>query len=258
MNTIVAIASVVLREMVRRKDFYVLFVLTALVTVVLGSVGFFGDASIARYVKEQCLLLIWIAMLVIALTSAARQIPGEKESRTLLPLLAKPVTRGQVIAGKFLGCWLACGACLVVFYVFFALMAATREHETRWLLTVQALWLHWWVLGILVAMGLAGSVLFAAPSSNTTICLVVAGGILVIGRHLNKVAATLAEPGRTIVGALYYAMPHLEWFDVRALVVHNYEPLPWWVCGVATLYAVAYIGAFLSLGWVLFRRKSVV
>jgi len=30
-------------------------------------------------------------------------------------LLAKPVTRGQVIVGKFAGCWLACGLALMVF-----------------------------------------------------------------------------------------------------------------------------------------------
>ena len=41
--------------------------------------------------------------------AAARQIPAERENRTIFPLLAKPVTRGQVIAWKFLGCWLAAG-----------------------------------------------------------------------------------------------------------------------------------------------------
>jgi hypothetical protein len=37
MNVILAIASVVLKEMIRWKDFYVLFVLTALITLVMGS-----------------------------------------------------------------------------------------------------------------------------------------------------------------------------------------------------------------------------
>ena len=36
-NNILAIAGVVLKEMYRRKDFYVLFVLTALITLVMGS-----------------------------------------------------------------------------------------------------------------------------------------------------------------------------------------------------------------------------
>ena len=43
MNSVLAISSVVIKELYRRKDFYVLFVLTALITVGLGFVNFFND-----------------------------------------------------------------------------------------------------------------------------------------------------------------------------------------------------------------------
>ena len=66
MRSSIAIAKVVLLEMIRRKDFYVLFVLTALITLALGSATFFNDTSIVRYLKEVVLLLIWVASLVIA------------------------------------------------------------------------------------------------------------------------------------------------------------------------------------------------
>lgn len=121
MNSVFAIAGVVIKELYRRKDFYVLFVLTALITLLLGSVSFFNDPKIVRYLKEVCLLLIWVSSLVIAIGMAARQIPAERENRTIFPLLAKPVTRGQVVLGKFLGCWLACGVALVMFYLFFGI-----------------------------------------------------------------------------------------------------------------------------------------
>ena len=39
MNRIVAVAEVVIRELIRRKDFYVLFVLTAAITLLMGSIG---------------------------------------------------------------------------------------------------------------------------------------------------------------------------------------------------------------------------
>ena len=120
MNKIIAVAGVVIKELYRRKDFYVLFVLTALLTVAAGSVNFFHDEKIVRYVKDICLLLIWVSALVIAIVTTARQIPAEREARTIFPLLAKPVSRAQVVTGKFLGCWLATGVALVVFYFFFA------------------------------------------------------------------------------------------------------------------------------------------
>ena len=102
-NNIMAIAGVVIKEMYRRKDFYVLFVLTALITLVMGSVNIFNQDNIIRYLKEICLFLIWAASLVIAITMTARQIPSERENRTLFPLLAKPVTRHQLLLGKFVG-----------------------------------------------------------------------------------------------------------------------------------------------------------
>ena len=67
MNSVWAIAKIVVLEMIRRKDFYVLFILTTLLTLVFGAVNFFGDASIIRYLKEICLLLIWLSMLGAAM-----------------------------------------------------------------------------------------------------------------------------------------------------------------------------------------------
>src|SRR6202044_356809 len=110
-------------ELYRRKDFYVLFVLTVMMTLVMASANIFNDDRISRYLKEMCLLMIWVSALVMAVATTARQIPAERDNRTIFPLLAKPVTRGQVIAGKFFGCWLACGLCLIVFYLFLGIVS---------------------------------------------------------------------------------------------------------------------------------------
>ena len=93
MNTLLALSEVVIKELYRRKDFYVLFVLTAVITLVLAFANLFSDPRIVRYLKEVVLLLIWISALVIAITTTARQIPAERENRTIFPLLAKPARR---------------------------------------------------------------------------------------------------------------------------------------------------------------------
>ena len=129
MKIIFAIAKVVLKELLRRKDAYVLLIITALLTLMSGSTPFFGDMKMVRYMKELCLLLVWISSIVIAVTLAARQIYAERESRTLFSLLAKLMSRNQLIFGKFLGCWPACGAALFIFYTFFVVTAVSRgEH----------------------------------------------------------------------------------------------------------------------------------
>jgi Cu-processing system permease protein len=257
MSKVFAIAGVVVKELYRRKDFYVLFVLTALITLLLGSVNFFNDSSIVRYVKEICLLLIWVSALVIGIITAARQIPSERENRTIFPLLAKPVTRAHVVVGKFLGCWLATGLALVVFYLFFTIISGTREHSWPLASNFQALWLHWTMLGIVIALTVLGSIVFTAPSSNSTITFIVAVAILLVGRHLNKVAMGLPEPASSVVYAVYFLIPHLEFFDLREFIVHDYGRMPWTPWAWATLYALAYMSFFLWAAWLAFRRKAL-
>ncbi len=257
MNTIIALSGVVIKELYRRKDFYVLFVLTAVITLVMASVNFFHDPKIVRYLKEICLLLIWISALVIAIATTARQIPAERENRTIFPLLAKPVTRGQVVVGKFVGCWLACGLSLVVFYIFFAAVTGSRENHWPMLQYFQALWLQWVMLGIVVALVLLGSVVFTAPSSNATICFIVVTGLLLLGRYLNIVALREPEPVRSVVYTLYFLIPHLEWYDVRDFVIYDQHLIGWGNCGLATLYGLAYDALLLFATWIVFRRKAL-
>ncbi|MBN2506160.1 MAG: ABC transporter permease subunit [Verrucomicrobia bacterium] len=253
-----AIGSIVLLEMRRRKDFYVLFILTALITLVLGAMNFFNEARIVRYLKEICLLLIWISSLVIAITTTARQIPAEREQRTVFPLLAKPVTRTELLLGKFWGCWQVAGLTLLTFYGFFALVSGAREHQWPLAAYGQALVLHWAMLGIVIAMTLLGSVVFAAPSSTNTIAFLVSAGILMLGRHLNHVALQLNEPLQTLVYAAYYLLPHLEWFDIRNRVIHDWGLVPWWAWSSALLYAAVYTAVFLVGAAAWFRRKTVL
>lgn len=257
MKNIFAVAGIVIKELYRRKDFYVLFIVTMVICVVMASINIYNDANIVRYLKEVCLDLIWISALVIAITTTARQIPAERENRTLLPLLAKPLTRVQLVLGKFLGCWLACGLGLLCFYIFFGVLSASREHQWPILNYLQAGVMHWFMLGIVASIALLGSLIFAAPSSNSTICFVIVGGILFVGRNLDRVALNLREPLRTLVECLYFAIPHLEFYDLRDLVVHNWGLVGWGFVGMAALYAAFYMTVFLIAACLVFRRKAV-
>ena len=257
MNNIIVIASIALKELIRRKDAYVLLIITVLLTLVSGSVNFFGDLKMVRYVKELCLLLVWISTVAIAVTLTARQIHTERESRTLFSLLSKPVSRSELIFGKFLGCWLACGLALLVFYGFFVVTAVSRGERWRLLEYFQACWMHWVMLGIIVAMVLTGALIFTAPSSNATINIVIIVGILVLGRHLGKLALQMGGLKQTMALAIFYAMPHLEFYDLRDLIIHDWPLVQWSAIGLATLYGAAYSAAFLGLACFLFRRKPL-
>ena len=123
MKIVFAIAGVVIKELYRRKDFYVLFVMTALITMILGSVRFFNDDHIVRYLKDACLLLIWISSLVIAITTAARgEDPGRAGKPDDIPVAGQAGGKSAIDRGKI--CGLLAGLRTGVDRVLFLLLAS--------------------------------------------------------------------------------------------------------------------------------------
>jgi ABC-type transport system involved in multi-copper enzyme maturation permease subunit len=258
MRNVFAIARIVLLEMYRRKEFYVLFILTIVICLIMGSINIFNDKEVIRYIKELCLLMIWVSSLIIAITTTARQIPAEREQRTLLPLLAKPLSRTQLVLGKFFGCWMVTGLALLCFYILFGILAASREHQWPFLNYFQAAFLHWIALGVVVALSLLGSLVFAAPSSNSTICFAICAAIMCLGRYLDQFALNFHEPARSIVYGIYFAIPHLEIpFEMRNLIIHDWPLISWNFVWLGSLYLLAYALLFLVAACLIFRRKAI-
>lgn len=257
MKKIMAIGQVVLLEMLRRKDLYVLLIVVVVLTLLVATVNVFNQARLVRYVKEICLLLIWTSSLVIAVMTSARQLPAERENRTLFPLLAKPVSRTQFLLGKFAGCWLASGLALIGFYAVMVILMLTRETNLSVLTYFQALVLHWFGLGVICALVLLGSLFFQAIPANATICFFLVGGILLFGRYLKDFAVQLSEPFQTALMIVFYAIPHLEVFDIRDRVVHSWPLIPWGLWATALIYGLFFTSLFLVIGCCLFKRKAV-
>ena len=122
---------------------------------------------------------------------------------------------------------------------------------------LQAAWLQWCMLAIVIGLVLLGSIYFAAPSSTSTISFIVVVGILGIGSHLKVVALQQPEPMQFILTAVYFVMPHLEWFDLRDFVVYDQTLVSWTALTLATGYAAVWTGIFLLLAWFGFSRKNL-
>jgi hypothetical protein len=110
---------------------------------------------------------------------------------------------------------------------------------------------------LVVGLVLFGSVVFTAPSSNATICFIIVAGLLLMGGHLNQVALQQAQPMQTIIYTIYFIIPHLEWFDIRDLIIYDHPPVPLVDCLLAILYAAGYTSLLLFATWLQFRRKPL-
>jgi Cu-processing system permease protein len=152
MTRILTIARIVWLEMIRRKDLYVLLILLAALLMVLISVNVYGLGSVARYVKDIGLLLTWLCAWIFAIGSIGRQLPQEEAKGTIYSLLAKPVTRMELLLGKWLGAWSMAIVATAVFYLLVLGVTWLRGGSFVMDSLAQAFLLHAMNLGMVTAL----------------------------------------------------------------------------------------------------------
>jgi len=153
---LVAWASVL--EILRRKDMYVLFILIGLylVFVVAAQIVGIESASTAQFLLNLGLSVAFFLSAVLAVMSAARQLSREWEDRTVYPLLAKPVSRFEVLLGKWLAVT-AVGSAVLFVLSAITVVAVPGYAGLDYVMLVEALAAQSLALSIL-----AGMVLFAS------------------------------------------------------------------------------------------------
>ena len=149
-------------ELWRRNDVFALLVLAVALMVPLSMASPFGASGASRYLDEVALLLIWGFSLFIALGTGARLFPPEFESRTIYPLLSKPISRGALLVGKYTGAVAASWSALLVFYALFAAALLLRGGLPSPEL-LQGIVLHMAFVALAVAVSLLG---FHFPSTT--------------------------------------------------------------------------------------------
>ncbi len=249
-----ALAGLSVLELYRRKDLIVVFVLSAVILLPLALFSPFGLSGASRYVNELALLLVWLFSAVIGLGVSVRLFPPEFESRTIYPMLAKPVARGTVLAGKYLGALAASVSALAVFYLAFGLLVGLRQGVWFPMILLQAFVLHVGFMVVVTALGLTGS-LFLTPSANLTVCGLLIVGMLFFGQRLPALAAAQPLPGKCALTVLHWIGPHMEFFDLRQRVVHDWPALGWGVCAAVLAYAAVYAAVCLALARCVFDKK---
>lgn len=106
-------------QAVRRNEIYVIAILLGLYAVgalVMRLIGI-GSAQSARFITDLGLQLGSMLSSLLVILMGARQLAMELELRTIHPVLAKPVTRTQVLLGKSLPTWLTGVAAMTLFAV---------------------------------------------------------------------------------------------------------------------------------------------
>lgn len=254
MRQIFTLARIVWLEMVRRKELSVLFILLATLLASLLSFDVFGLSQVTGYVKDMGLLAVWILAWILAINTSVRQLPQELQRGTLLPLLAKPVSRLTLIIGKWLGAWSITCLSLFCFYLTVCLAVWIKGGVFNFTTLIQAILLHTAALALIASLGLAFSTRLNRDAATVTTYLITGAAFLLLPR----VPAMLVEAKGTasyVLYTLYYLFPHFELFDLRRRLVHDWGSAPWSTVAEILLYAALMTSVFLTLAWLGYRKR---
>ena len=266
MSIIGQIALQVFRESVRDKVFYNLVLFAVLLIAASYLIGQLTAGQEVKIIKDLGLGATQMFGLFIAVFIGIGLVSKEVERRSIYSLLAKPVRRHELILGKYAGLVLTLAVNIVVRavarYAVLGYMSwvETEEFRQSWEAPATdpamllAIFLIFAQLMLVTAIAL-----FFSTFSGPILAVVLTFGLVGVG-HFNadlrnfenvvdsRAAAYLAR-------ALYYGLPNLAPFDVKAEVVHA-QPVSLGYVALTTGYAVAYIAALLLAAMFIFSRRD--
>lgn len=249
-----AIAKLVFLEIFRKKDFYVAFVLMAVILFYASRMEFYNVSNTVRYMREIGLSLIFLFSVFLTVPLAARQYPSEVQQRTLPVLFSKPVARWQFVMGKYIGSACAGAACFLLFYAVFTGFSCLGERPLSAAAAAQTALLFCFGLAVLSAMAV-GLSFYLTQSANIALTLILYFLMNIYGAHLYVSAKALSLPARTLGQACYYLLPHFEFFDMRQRLIHEWGPIPLSLVLFLGAYAAVCSSVFLIAGWLKLKRE---
>ncbi|OGN01391.1 MAG: hypothetical protein A3B91_03630 [Candidatus Yanofskybacteria bacterium RIFCSPHIGHO2_02_FULL_41_29] len=251
-NTLV-IAKSTFRQTIRDKILYgiVVFALIFLgSTVVLGSLSLGEEVFVIRNLG---LAGIYIFGLIITIFLGATIVYDEVEKRTTYFLLSKPVSRADVVMGKFLGLLAAVSITTLLMLGAYLLTVVLSGGNFDYL-SIGAVFLQIMEMAVLIAILILFSV-FTTPLAATIYTIL----ILYIGHLLPLIKQYALNSGlvaKYILTAVYYIFPNLEKFDIRNLIVHQIQ-VSFKESAISVGYAVIYVVLVVYLAQLLLNKKEL-
>jgi Cu-processing system permease protein len=259
------IAGAVFRESVRDRVPYSMVMFAILLMAASYLMSQLTAGQDMKIIKDLGLAALSIFGLMIAVFLGIGLVSKEVERKSIFGLLTKPITRTQFILGKYAGLVatlvINLGVMTLAFYavLFYLDLTAGPERQAwpapamdpRLLIAVTLIVTE---IAIVTAIALFFST-FSSPllSALLTLGLWVAGHFNADLRNFGAVVDS--APVIAVARVLYYVLPNLAPFDVKAEVVHGL-PVAFRHVGFTLLYAALYVGVLLTATVAVFRRRD--
>ena len=280
------------REAISQPIYGLLVAVGAVVLVVYGTLPFFTLGEDTVMFKAVALDVILLVVLLASLFAASRSIFEEIEDRTMLTLMSKPVSRAEVLVGKYLGLLASSGLAVLALGTILGIAVYLRVPgdeglppvpldddlaEQLWSIRymhlaglVPQLLLSWMQIGVLIAISVAISTRFSlVVNLPATLLLYVAGNLTQFVEYAAAGEGSIARAGAYAVNTI---LPFLSVFDAKDLTV--YSPIAvtdslsadpnavtqvgiWLVVAAGAVYFLGYATFVLGVGVVSLQRRDL-
>lgn len=249
------LACHVLKESIRRKNLYVLVIISVAAMACSSLFSFFNLGVQQKFLEDLSLAVLSLVGMLLAVVIAAGQFPTEAENKTLYPLLARPVTRLQFLVGKWIGTLLVVLVNLTLLGALFLVLLWSKDFpiprgfwDALFLLFVQCVFM--------ASLAIFFSI-FLTRGANVTLSVILYFLGHVKSGYLGYLISR-SESGveKKIYQVIYYLLPNLENFNVKNLLAFNFE-LPFSYIVKTCAYSLGFSAVFLAAAAFLLNRKEL-
>lgn len=252
MKKILTIAKHTFREAARDR---VLYGLLAFAAVFIFMDIFFARLSLGDpvMIKSFGLAGIYLFGLIITVFLGASIIQKEIERRTLYFILSKPVSRAELVLGKFFGLLAAIILTIALMAGIYLAVVALEGGGFDYL-GLTAIAFQMFEMALLTALLVFfSSIVRPLTATICSMLLIFAGHLL---PTVVQNAKTIGAGTYKLTFFLYYFLPNLAKFDMRELAAHSIA-IPPQAMLFAALYAIAYTVVLLFLAVECFKRREL-
>lgn len=250
-----AIAQTTLRESIRSK---ILYAVLCFVALLIAAATLFGSVSIGELdvvVKDFGLFSVSLMSVAFVIISGTTLLHKELYRKTIYNLLSKSVTRGEFIAGKYLGLLATAAFIVALMCAGLVTFVGILEGEMDW----PIVWAHFYILcelAVLCSVVLFFSTIVITPFLSGMFTF----GLFLAGRSTGYLLKLLPESSDNsltsyFVNSLYWVLPHLDELNVSNLAAYG-DILPLSHAVWALLYTFGYSLVTLLIAWYLFLKRD--
>ena len=253
MKSVFIISMNTFREIIRDRILYGLVVFAILLISVSMLLGQLSFAEQVRISMNLGLTAIHLGTVILSVFVGSTLVRKEIDKKTIMTILARPISRGQFILGKALGLSLVNAVVMAGLSIVLAAVLHFLGAELN-LVFVLAL------IGILLeGMLLLGITLFFSSFSTSIMVVTFTMGIFLIGHWLESMRcfAEKSESADFIAfqGVISRVFPDLEVFNWRAHAVYS-DVVSASEAGFAGLYAIGWFSLMIVLTSLVLRKKD--